>query len=92
MPKKQTKVRKNRDIKKLTQEIKNGPVFENKGTTIVDLTTNKEVCEQITKSSCWRPDIYLDLGCSECSIQENCACPVKNLDKKKRLQRLKKND
>jgi hypothetical protein len=82
--------RKNRNLKDFKEEFSKGVIFENKANTIVDLTQDAKVCAQITESSCWRPDIYLDLGCSECAIQEHCACPIKNLDKKKRIERLKK--
>lgn len=70
--------------KKLIQEFTNevtvkGAQFEFKPPETVDLTQNKTVCEEVTRSSCWRPDIYLDYGCKHCYIKDNCVCPIKNL-------------
>ena len=70
--------------KKLIQEFTNeantkGIQFEYKRPESIDLTQNKEVCEEITRTSCWRPDIYLDYGCKHCYIKDNCICPAKNL-------------
>jgi len=48
----------------------------------IDMVKNKDVCIEVTSFACWRPDIYLDLGCSECSLVKNCACPIKNLKRK----------
>ncbi len=82
MAKKEDKKRKNRDLKGLVENPPEGVIIEHRPPNIVDLAKNKEVCEQITQSSCWRPDIYLDLGCLECSINEYCACPIKKLIKR----------
>jgi hypothetical protein len=30
---------------------------------------------------CWRPDIFLNLGCAECVLAKNCACPIKDLNR-----------
>jgi len=49
---------------------------------IIDLSRNKEVCKQWTYFACHRPDIYLDYGCMECSLQKHCACPIKNINRK----------
>jgi hypothetical protein len=48
----------------------------------IDMVKNKKVCAEVTSFACWRPDIYLNLGCSECSLVKNCACPIKNLKRK----------
>jgi hypothetical protein len=48
----------------------------------IDMVKNKEVCIEVTAFACWRPDVYLDFGCSECSIAKHCACPIKNLKRK----------
>jgi len=45
----------------------------------IDMVKNKEVCQQVTSFACWRPDVYLDLGCSECALVKNCACPIKDV-------------
>lgn len=85
MPKKEkkpTKIRKNRDLKALVEDVSGGVIFEYKPPVVVDLTKNTDVCKQTTESSCWRPDIYLDLGCVECSINEHCACPIKKMIKR----------
>jgi hypothetical protein len=50
--------------------------------TIYNLVKDSDMCREYTKFSCHRPDIYLDLGCSECALQSNCACPLKNLNRK----------
>lgn len=51
---------------------------------IVSLLLDKKIAEHITRSSCWRPDIYLnnDKFCNGCIIYENCFCPIKRIDKK----------
>lgn len=49
----------------------------------IDMVKNKEVCKEVTVFACWRPDIYLDFGCAECSIYDNCACPIKKTNKYK---------
>ena len=90
MPKKNAKTRKNRNIKALVENASESVIFEPKPPNIVDLTKNKEVCESITKSSCWRPDIFLDYGCVECPIQEHCICPIKKMIKKEPSRRKKK--
>lgn len=79
MASKKEKNRKNRDLKDLVENPPEGVIIQHSLPNIVDLTKNKEVCEQITQSSCWRPDIYLDLGCLECSLKEYCICPIKKL-------------
>jgi len=55
--------------------------YQWKGTQEINLLINKEYCEELTSVSCWRPDIYLDLGCNECILKENCRCPIKDLKK-----------
>ena len=90
MPKKEVKKRKNRDLKALVEKVSEGVIFEYQPPTIVDLTQNADVCRKTTESSCWRPDIYLDLGCVECSINEYCACPIKKMVKKEPGNRRKK--
>ena len=61
-----------------------------KGSEPIDMVKNKDVCAEVTAHACWRPDIYLDFGCSECILRENCACPVKNLKHKSHAKRIKK--
>ena len=82
MSSKKDKIKKNRDLKDLVENPPEGVIIEHRPPNIIDLTKNKEVCEKITESSCWRPDIYLDLGCLECSIKEFCICPIKKLIKR----------
>lgn len=48
----------------------------------IDMVKNKEVCAEVTSFACWRPDIYLNLGCEDCALVKNCACPIKNLKRK----------
>lgn len=50
--------------------------------TIYDLVKDADMCREYTSFACHRPDIYLDLGCSECALQKNCACPLKDLKRK----------
>jgi hypothetical protein len=57
---------------------------------IIDIAKNKDVCKQYTYFSCHRPDIYLDYGCAECSLQKHCACPIKNINRKPDVHRRKK--
>lgn len=58
-----------------------------RGTDTVDLTKNEKMCAEITESSCWRPDIYLDLGCESCKISKFCKCRLKNLKRKPQNKR-----
>lgn len=90
MPKKDAKKRKNRDLKTMVETFSKGVIFEYQPPTVVDLTKDAEICKKTTESSCWRPDIYLDLGCVECSINENCACPIKKMVKKDPPRRKRK--
>ena len=92
MPKKVKviKKRKNRDLKSLVEEFSEGVIFEYKPPVVVDMTKNADVCRKTTESSCWRPDIYLDYGCVECILKENCACPIKKLVKKDPPKRKRK--
>jgi hypothetical protein len=53
-----------------------------KKTIVIDLTNNPEECKKHTESSCFRPDIYLDHGCSHCSLNKYCSCRLKNLKKR----------
>lgn len=46
---------------------------------IINIAKDVDTCKEYTKFSCHRPDIYLDLGCSECVLQKNCACPLKDV-------------
>jgi hypothetical protein len=43
---------------------------------MINITKDKDACREHTSFACHRPDIYLDLGCSECSLQNACACPL----------------
>jgi hypothetical protein len=77
--------------KKVAEEFKRNPITVNfKGPECYDLVKNKEVCARVTEFACWRPDIYLDYGCSECILKDNCACPIKNLKRKPDAKRTKK--
>lgn len=49
---------------------------------IFDLVKDKDMCENYTTFSCHRPDIYLDLGCSECALAKNCVCPIKDVNRR----------
>lgn len=49
----------------------------NSGKRKVDLKTDHEECERITKSACFRPDVYLDYGCFNCSLYKHCKCGIK---------------
>jgi len=63
----------------------------NKPRVSIDMVKNKEVCREVTASACWRPDIYLDFGCSECKLVKNCASAIKNLKRKPQNKRGKIN-
>ena len=54
------------------------------------MVKNKDVCAEVTQFACWRPDIYLDLGCEACILKDNCACPIKNLKRKPHAKRTTK--
>jgi hypothetical protein len=49
---------------------------------MINLTKDKDACREHTSFACHRPDIYLDLGCSECSLKSACACPLFDLNRK----------
>lgn len=90
MSTKKVKVKKNRDLKKMMENPSEGIIMKYKPPNIIDLTKNKEMCENITRSSCWRPDIFLDKGCLECTIHHYCICPIKKLIKREEPLRGKK--
>lgn len=46
---------------------------------IIDLRKDKDACKQHTYFACHSPQIYLDYGCNECSLQKHCACPIKDV-------------
>jgi hypothetical protein len=77
--------------KKIAEEYKRTPIslnFQRSGP--IDMVKNKEVCAEVTSHACWRPDIYLDLGCEACILKDNCACPIKNLKRKPHVRRPQK--
>jgi len=77
--------------KKIAEEYKRSPISLNfQRSEPIDMVKNKEVCAQVTAHACWRPDIYLDLGCEACILKDNCACPIKNLKRKPHDRRPKK--
>jgi hypothetical protein len=77
--------------KKIAEEYKHKPIImEWKGSEPVSLLKDKEMCTKVTEFACWRPDIYLDLGCTECILRDNCACPIKNLKRKPHVKRAQK--
>lgn len=52
----------------------------------INLSKDIEDIKSLTKSACIRPDIYLNNNnsCITCHIYENCACPLKKLNRKRR--------
>ena len=77
--------------KKIAEEYKSKPiVMQWKGSEPINMVKNKDVCAEVTQFACWRPDIYLDLGCEACILNENCACPIKNLKRKPHAKRVTK--
>ena len=47
----------------------------------INIIQNKKECAKHTEFACHRPDIYLDYGCSQCSLAKGCACPLKDLNR-----------
>jgi hypothetical protein len=47
----------------------------------INLIQNKKECAKHTEYSCHRPDVFLDYGCSQCSLAKACACPLKDLNR-----------
>ena len=47
----------------------------------INLIQNKKECAKHTEFSCHRPDVFLDYGCSQCSLAKGCACPLKDLNR-----------
>jgi hypothetical protein len=44
----------------------------------VPLSKNKELCENLTKGACLRPDIFLrNRDCDDCYFNEYCIAPIK---------------
>lgn len=77
--------------KRIAEEYRQKPiVMQWKGSELISMLKNKDMCEQVTQFACWRPDIYLDLGCEACILKDNCACPIKNLKRKPHDKRVKK--
>ena len=48
---------------------------------LINLKKDKEACVEHTHFACNNPQVYLDLGCAECSINKHCACPIKDLNR-----------
>jgi len=77
--------------RKVAEEYKRSPIqMTFKGPECINMVKNKEVCAQVTAFACWRPDIYLDLGCNECILKDNCACPIKNFKRVPHARKTKK--
>lgn len=77
--------------RKVADDYKQKPIIvEWKGSEPISLLENRAMCEKVTEFACWRPDIYLDYGCSECILKDNCACPIKNLKRKPHAKGTKK--
>lgn len=77
--------------KKIAEEYKHKPIIVNwKGSEPIDMVKNQEVCAEVTQFACWRPDIYLDMGCEACILKDNCACPIKNFKRKPHAKRITK--
>ncbi len=53
-----------------------------KSRELINITKDTEACAVHTSFACHRPDIYLDYGCVECSLQKACACPLKDINRK----------
>ena len=47
----------------------------------INIIQNKKECAKHTEFACHRPDVYLDYGCSQCSLAKGCACPLKDLNR-----------
>jgi hypothetical protein len=47
----------------------------------INLVKDKEACKKHTYFACNNPQVYLDYGCNECSLQKHCACPIKDLSR-----------
>ena len=47
----------------------------------INLIQNKKECAKHTSFACHRPDVFLDYGCSQCSLAKGCACPLKDLNR-----------
>jgi hypothetical protein len=48
---------------------------------VYDLVKDKDMCKAYTDFSCHRPDIYLDYGCKECALQNNCEAKIKDVNR-----------
>jgi len=48
---------------------------------MVNITKDKDACAEHTSFACHRPDIFLDYGCAQCSLQKHCACPIKDINR-----------
>lgn len=53
----------------------------NKSREVIDIVKDKKYCSEVTKMMCWRPDIFLDSGCSQCSLNKGCSSKIKDLDR-----------
>jgi hypothetical protein len=88
-PPKPVKFKKVRKKKKLETKEENGrvvydiPAYSNKPPVSIDLVTNADVCADLTRNQCWRPDIYLNNSrtCDKCRLYPNCTSRLKKLAK-----------
>jgi len=63
------------------------PKFKEYVPNPIDMTQDAVVCAEVTSFACWRPDVYLDYGCAECTLYNNCACPIKDMSRQERKKR-----
>jgi hypothetical protein len=54
----------------------------NRTREVIDLKKDKEACKDHTHFACNNPHVYLDMGCSECTLSKHCACPIKDMNRK----------
>lgn len=85
------KVKKEKKEKK-EEILKKRYIYIPKDNEIILLKDNPKYTAELTKTECWRPDIFLDndRSCNECSLHKMCQCPIKRLRDEKIKQREEK--
>jgi hypothetical protein len=75
------KIEKRKEVLKFMQDKNSAYIVKPRAPQYIDLTNEKQVAE-LTKSSCLRPDIFLnnDRSCNLCHIYQLCKCPIKHWD------------
>ncbi len=80
-PVKIKKVKKKKLLEKNENQRYDIPAYKYEPPVSINLVTNADVCRELTRNQCWRPDIYLNNArtCDKCALHRNCSSRLKRL-------------